>query len=101
MSMIERVARAIDPLAWESDGPIPTRADTVDWHQRRQDSNAKAIAVLEAMLEPSSQMLHAAAKAMSPGRRPTPERVSVQQKHRIRYRAMIMAALPLPPSPHS
>lgn len=41
--------------------------------------------------EPTAKMLHAAAKAMSPGRRPTDEWVSVSQKHTIRYTAMIEA----------
>lgn len=43
-------------------------------------------------VEPTSEMLHAAAKAMSPGRRPTPDHVSVREKHCIRYKAMIAAA---------
>ena len=41
--------------------------------------------------EPTRAMLKAASKAMSQGRRPTPERVSVKEKHKIRYRAMIAA----------
>jgi hypothetical protein len=40
-------------------------------------------------VEPTNEMLHEAAKALSPGRRPTPERVSVKQKHAIRYAAML------------
>lgn len=44
-------------------------------------------------VEPTQAMIKAAAKSMSPGRRPTPERVSVKQKHAIRFRAMISAAL--------
>lgn len=39
--------------------------------------------------DPTPLMLRAAAKAMSPGKRPTEEWVSVSQKHAIRYRAMI------------
>lgn len=54
--------------------------------------NLGAIAI-KAMRKPDKHMIHAAAKAMSPGRRPTPERVSVAEKHAIRYRAMIDAAL--------
>ncbi len=42
-------------------------------------------------LEPTKKLLHAAAKALSPGRRPTQDWVSVQEKHEIRYRAMIAA----------
>jgi hypothetical protein len=45
------------------------------------------------MLEPTNGMLGEAAKAMSPGKRPTPEFVSVNQKHKIRYQAMIRKAL--------
>lgn len=40
-------------------------------------------------IEPTPAMLKAAAKAMSPGCRPTPEWVPVREKHRIRYRAMV------------
>lgn len=48
---------------------------------------------LVAMLDPTPKMLGEAAKAMSPGKRPTPEFVSVKEKHRIRYQAMIRSAL--------
>jgi hypothetical protein len=41
---------------------------------------------------PTRQMLRAAAKAMSPDRRPTTEWMSVSEKHAARYRAMIDAA---------
>lgn len=50
-------------------------------------------AAIAAMREPTKAMLHAAAKAMSPDRRPTQKRVSVAAKHAIRYRAMIDCAL--------
>lgn len=43
--------------------------------------------------EASSPMLKAAAKAMSPAHRPTPERVSVRRKHAIRWAAMVAAAV--------
>lgn len=43
--------------------------------------------------DPTNAMLKAACASMSPGKRPTPDRVSVKQKHRIRYGAMIDAAL--------
>lgn len=76
--MIERVAKA-----------ICAQIGDVDWH----DSIYLAKASIEAMREPDNAMLHAAAKAMSPGRRPTPDRVSCKQKHTIRYQAMIVAAL--------
>ena len=42
--------------------------------------------------KPTRKMLAAAAKAMSPGKRPTMRWVSVRKKHEIRYRAMIAAA---------
>ena len=40
---------------------------------------------------PTPRMLNAAAAAMSPGKRPTSKWVSVKEKHRTRYRAMIEA----------
>ena len=43
--------------------------------------------------KPTKTMLHAAAKAMSPGRRPTPDWMSVKEKHAVRYEAMISAYL--------
>lgn len=43
-------------------------------------------------LEPTKAMIHAAAKCLSPDRRPTPEWLSVKEKHALRYRAMIDAA---------
>ena len=42
--------------------------------------------------DPTNKMLDAAAKAMSPERRPTQRRISVKRKHAHRYRAMIQAA---------
>jgi hypothetical protein len=42
--------------------------------------------------EPTAEMIEAACKSMSPGRRPTPDRVSVREKHSIRWRAMVEAA---------
>ena len=42
-------------------------------------------------IEPTRPMLKAACSAMSPGKRPTPDYVSVKEKHKIRYRAMIEA----------
>lgn len=52
-----------------------------------------AAEVYATLLQPTDKMLKEAAKAMSPGRRPTPDRVSWKQKHRIRFRAMIIQAL--------
>lgn len=57
--MIERVARALDPDAWISDGPTPTRADTISWHSRRQASCVSARAAIAAMLEPTEAMKEA------------------------------------------
>lgn len=42
----EAAARAIDPDAWTDDLPVPTRADTLVFHQRRQASIAAADRVL-------------------------------------------------------
>lgn len=53
----------------------------------------EARAVLGYLREPTTAMLNAACAAMSPGKRPTPQRVSAKSKHGIRYRAMIDAAL--------
>ena len=41
---------------------------------------------------PDKRMIRAACKAMSPGRRPTPKRVSVARKHAIRWTAMLDAS---------
>lgn len=50
-------------------------------------------AVLDQMREPSRTVLKAMCKAMSPKHRPTPERVSSDEKHRIRWRAAIDAIM--------
>lgn len=42
---------------------------------------------------PNNAMLKAAAKSMSPEKRPTKKWVSCSEKHAIRYRAMIAAGL--------
>lgn len=79
--MIERVAQELRNAAgMAADGP---------YNLSKLDSEYLAYAVIRAMREPTKRMVNAAAKAMSPERRPTPERVSVSQKHRIRYHAMI------------
>jgi hypothetical protein len=57
------------------------------------DYEGMARAAIEALRQPNRKMLRAAAKAMSPGRRPTQARVGCMAKHGIRYRAMIDAAL--------
>lgn len=79
--MISRVSKAVEKL------------DKLrgDYGGLAYDDIARA--ALVAMLEPSKDMLGAAAKAMSPGKRPTQEWVSVQNKHKIRYQAMIRKAL--------
>lgn len=41
--------------------------------------------------EPTEAMLKAAAKALSPAKRPTQEWMSVKEKHRYRYRMMVKA----------
>lgn len=51
--------------------------------------------------EPTTRMLSAAAKAMSPGNRPTPDFVSNSQKHKIRYQAMVAAYTEIPLSGES
>lgn len=53
----------------------------------------QARAAIVAMRDPTTKMIHAAAAAMSPGKRPTQERVSCSQKHAIRYNSMIDEAL--------
>jgi hypothetical protein len=42
--------------------------------------------------EPTHEMTRAAARAMSPGHRPTQEWVSARVKHIIRFQAMVEAA---------
>lgn len=85
-TMIERVARAIDPDIWEIDGPIPTKADTIKFHQRRQYSIAKARAAIEAMRDHTREMDAAGYEACSWDIVKGPDHVDV-------YRAMIDAAL--------
>lgn len=77
MTKLEEIARSI---AAEADDEFEPNRDF--WMPY-------ALAAVRALREPDNDMLHAMAKAMSPGRRPTPERVSVKQKHKIRYTAAI------------
>lgn len=35
---LDALAQAVDPDAWKDDLPVPTRADTIDFHARRQAS---------------------------------------------------------------
>ena len=56
---------------------------------------ARAIAPRDHIIipkEPTGAMLKAAANAMNPSKRPTHDWVSVKEKHKIRYRAMIQAS---------
>lgn len=55
-SMIETVARAIDPEVWADALPIPTRVDTIAFHAGRARSIALARAAILAMREPSDAM---------------------------------------------
>jgi hypothetical protein len=52
--------------------------------------------VYETLTEPSKKMCKAAAKAMSPEKRPTPEWMPSSDKHAYRFMAMIEAS-PLKP----
>lgn len=54
-----------------------------------REARAALTVALDHMREPSPKMLKAAYKSLSPERRPTPNRVSVKEKHTIRYQAMI------------
>jgi hypothetical protein len=68
------------------------------WRERAREAARAARAVLAdsgfviVPREPTAEMIAAACKSMSPGRRPTPDRVSVREKHSIRWRAMVEAA---------
>lgn len=59
MTMLDRLARAIDPGAYEKDLPVPTRAHTLAFHARRQCANATATAVLHELLTPTEGMVAA------------------------------------------
>jgi len=95
MKMVETVARALcaqhyaDRFGRPVDDEHVVRNVASNWPIFKE----QAIVAIEAMMEPTNGMLGEAAKAMSPGRRPTPEFVSVNQKHKIRYQAMIRKAL--------
>lgn len=54
---------------------------------------SKGIGIIEVPWKPTKLMLRAAAKAMSPGRRPTQDWMTVNQKHKVRYQAMVAAYL--------
>lgn len=80
-TMVEKVSAAILARVPVGYGMTPSEASEY------------ARAAIEAMAAPTSKMCKAACAAMSPGKRPTPNRVSHKAKHAIRYRAMIQAAL--------
>ena len=96
MKTVEKVARALAYShyvkrfkAFDSNH-VQMNVDA-NWHTFCDD----AVAAISAMRDPEVKMLSAACKAMSPTNRPTDERVSNKQKHRIRFNAMIEAAVPL------
>ena len=96
-AMIELVAKAIhnrDELWTEYPSDVVTWDNATEG--RREWSRAIARAAIEAMRKPNRKMLNAAAKAMSPEKRPTPTFVSTAAKHQIRYMAMIDTALGKP-----
>ena len=45
--MVERVARALDPRAWEPENMVPTKAITTAMYTRRQSSCISATAALD------------------------------------------------------
>jgi len=96
-TMIEQVARAI--YAKEGNTMRDPGQDFRPMTLDDEPEDARAIyfeyarAAIEAMRKPTPKMLSAAGKALSPGRRPTEEWISVNAKHGVRYRAMIDAAL--------
>lgn len=49
----EAVARAVDPEAWAENLPVPTRADVIDFHARRQASIVVADRILS-LLRPAA-----------------------------------------------
>jgi hypothetical protein len=61
MSMRERIARAIDPLAWALTAFDLNAADLADYQERhRPDTLRKADAVLDVLAEPDEGMIEAA-----------------------------------------
>lgn len=91
--MVEKVARAICALHYHDPGELTNAYPDGPMYPVWKDFESSARAAIEAMAAPTSGMCKAACAAMSPGKRPTPNRVSHKAKHAIRYRAMIQAAL--------
>lgn len=58
-SMIERVARILEPQAWRA---LET-GDTLAYQNRRTSSLRKAKAALQALMEPTEAMTHAGERA--------------------------------------
>lgn len=100
----------IAPVLWDNrggqdanDSSNGAKACRVRWHRTRIELAWNSIVPLiylkrsrEILLElrdPTKQMLCAAAKALSPSRGPIKGWISVQAKHRLRFQAMIEAAL--------
>jgi hypothetical protein len=92
----ERMALAMWK-AREQAFPLFTRRQAPDELDMASGAWATLLAMADAALtelrEPDADMLHAMAKSMSPGRRPTEEWVSCKEKHRIRFQAAIDALL--------
>lgn len=88
--MVERVALALFGRDVDRDVIDPPWGDNTSLHESYYEEAELAI---NAMRDPTKMMLNAAAGAMSPGKRPTPDQVSVKEKYRIRFQAMIDAAL--------
>ena len=64
-----------------------------DWQQGKAYHMGTAQAVLLELRKADRKMMRAMCGAMSPGKRPTPQRVSENAKHGILFRAAIDAAL--------
>lgn len=84
--MIGRIRKQLNP--WIAKGEDGQKAQGLTEAQVRH--------ILRTMRNPTGAMLRAASAAMSPGKRPR-RWVSNRVKHRIRWQAMIDAALNEPP----
>lgn len=54
------IAKAVDPEAWLDDMPVPTRADVVSFHAKRQSSIALADAMIAMIGDQIAQYLDGA-----------------------------------------
>lgn len=52
---VEAIARVVDPAAWMDDLPVPTRANTIQFHERRQASCETARRILSALSNQPAQ----------------------------------------------